>query len=122
MSVISFKMVVYEKTIYRPVKTECSSCSVKKKTRILKSKKYCSKIGVRGYVGGWCRMNDPLNCFSLASLRLYSVGEYLCESYWLHDGKPQECCPRAVARKQLQRLSDMGYKYVTLGVVPDMKC
>ncbi|XP_067685137.1 glutamine synthetase-like [Haliotis asinina] len=38
------------------------------------------------------------------------VAEMLCESRWKKGGVPQEACPRYVARKQLKRLDEHGYK------------
>ncbi|XP_067655479.1 lengsin-like [Haliotis asinina] len=37
------------------------------------------------------------------------VVEMLCESRWMKDNTPQLACPRYVARKQLQRLEDLGF-------------
>ena len=39
----------------------------------------------------------------------YKIGELLCETYWLDDTQ-QDACPRYVARRQVERLSQMGYK------------
>ena len=41
-----------------------------------------------------------------------SVGEILCESYW-ENGNIQSAGPRYVARKQVDRLSQMGYKIMS---------
>ncbi|XP_046575471.1 lengsin-like [Haliotis rubra] len=37
--------------------------------------------------------------------------ELLCESRWKIDNTPQGACPRYAARKQLQRLDDLGLKF-----------
>ncbi|XP_067655567.1 lengsin-like [Haliotis asinina] len=37
------------------------------------------------------------------------VVEMICESRWMKDNTPQLACPRYVARKQLQRLEDLGF-------------
>ncbi|XP_046379039.2 lengsin-like [Haliotis rufescens] len=39
------------------------------------------------------------------------VAEMLCESRWKKDNSPQEACPRYSARKQLQRLDDLGLSF-----------
>ena len=43
----------------------------------------------------------------------HKVGEVLCETYWtppMRGGGPQEACPRHVARRQLERLAELGYE------------
>ncbi|XP_067656107.1 lengsin-like [Haliotis asinina] len=37
------------------------------------------------------------------------VVEMICESRWMEDDTPQLACPRYVARKQIQRLEDLGF-------------
>ncbi|XP_046581138.1 lengsin-like [Haliotis rubra] len=39
------------------------------------------------------------------------VAEILCESRWKKDNSPQLACPRYIARKQLQRLDDLGLDF-----------
>ncbi|CAH1780789.1 unnamed protein product [Owenia fusiformis] len=39
----------------------------------------------------------------------YKVGEVICEPHWKEDGSYQKASPRYVARKQLDRLSNMGF-------------
>ncbi|XP_071099688.1 lengsin-like [Haliotis cracherodii] len=39
------------------------------------------------------------------------VAEMLCESRWMKDNTPQMACPRYAARKQFQRLADLGYDF-----------
>jgi glutamine synthetase len=43
----------------------------------------------------------------------HRVGEVLCEMFWIppyRDGSPQTVCPRYVARRQLNRLAELGYR------------
>ena len=37
----------------------------------------------------------------------HRIGEVICETYWL-DGSSQNCCPRYVARKQVEKLAEKG--------------
>ncbi|XP_067660181.1 lengsin-like [Haliotis asinina] len=41
------------------------------------------------------------------------VAEVICDGYWLKDRTPFTVCPRYVAKKQLQRLLDHGYKILS---------
>ena len=46
----------------------------------------------------------------------YRIGEVLCESYWIppyHDGAHQGACTRYIAKKQLDRLSALGYRFLS---------
>ncbi|XP_067672423.1 lengsin-like [Haliotis asinina] len=37
------------------------------------------------------------------------VAEIICESYWLNNGSAQLACPRYVARRQLEKLTNLGF-------------
>lgn len=50
---------------------------------------------------------DTFHVLPWAGAGKYKVGEVLCETFW-SPGKPQEACPRYVARRQLQRLEELG--------------
>ena len=42
----------------------------------------------------------------------FKVGEVICEAQW-PDGSPLQAAPRAVARKQIERLDAMGYTFLS---------
>jgi len=54
-------------------------------------------------------MSKTLRALPWAADGNIKVGEVLCETIWRNPETPQEPCPRYIARKQLQRLDDMGY-------------
>ncbi|XP_046578771.1 glutamine synthetase-like [Haliotis rubra] len=39
----------------------------------------------------------------------HRIGQVICETTWDLDASPQTACPRYVARKQIERLNEMGY-------------
>ncbi|XP_071096253.1 lengsin-like [Haliotis cracherodii] len=43
----------------------------------------------------------------------FKVAEVICEAFWLKDRTPLNVCTRYVAKQQLQRLSDHGYKMLS---------
>ena len=46
----------------------------------------------------------------------HHIGEVLCESFWMspyHDGAHQGACTRYLARTQLERLSELGYRFMS---------
>jgi len=46
----------------------------------------------------------------------HHIGEVLCESFWMspyHDGAHQGACTRYLARTQLERLSALGYRFMS---------
>ncbi|XP_046582667.1 lengsin-like [Haliotis rubra] len=56
---------------------------------------------------------STLNAVTWDGDEKFKVAEVICEGYWLKDRTPFNVCPRYVAKKQLQRLSDHGYKMLS---------
>ena len=52
---------------------------------------------------------SPVPWFTHGSLK---TAEVLCETFWVSD-RPQDTCPRYVARKQMDTLKQMGYEIVS---------
>ena len=51
-----------------------------------------------------------------AGVEEYNVGEVLCEAYWMGESKhkvPVPSCSRTIAKNQLQRLLDEGYRLMS---------
>ena len=49
----------------------------------------------------------------LVTVGQFRVGQILCETFWpsyYRNGEPQSVCPRYVARRQLSRLQELGYR------------
>jgi len=46
----------------------------------------------------------------------HRIGEVFCEVFWMppyHDGAHQGACTRYLARAQLERLSELGYRFLS---------
>ena len=52
---------------------------------------------------------DTLHPIPWAGSGKYKVCEFYCETVWSSSLKYQEACPRYIAKRQLQRLHDLGY-------------
>ena len=61
-------------------------------------------------------MLGTLHALPWAAGGKYRIGEVLCETFWMppyHDGAHQGACTRYLARTQLERLSALGYQFLS---------
>jgi len=61
-------------------------------------------------------MPGTLYALPWAAQGKYRIGEVLCENFWTppyHDGAHQGACTRYLARTQLERLSALGYRFLS---------
>ena len=61
-------------------------------------------------------MPGTLHALPWAAEGKYRIGEVLCEMFYMppyHDGAHQGACTRHLARKQLDRLSALGYRFLS---------
>jgi len=61
-------------------------------------------------------MPGTLHALPWAADGKHRIGEVLCETFWMppyHDGAHQGACTRYLARKQLDRLSALGYRFLS---------
>ena len=61
-------------------------------------------------------MPGTLHALPWAAQGKYRIGEVLCETFWIppyHNGAHQGACTRYLARTQLDRLSALGYRFMS---------
>jgi len=61
-------------------------------------------------------MPGTLHALPWAADGKHRIGEVLCETFWMppyHDGAHQGACTHYLARKQLDRLSTLGYRFLS---------
>ena len=61
-------------------------------------------------------MPSTLHALPWAAAGKYRIGEVLCETFWIppyKDGAHQGACTRYLARTQLDRLSALGYRFMS---------
>jgi len=61
-------------------------------------------------------MSGTLHALPWAAEGKYRIGEVFCEMFWMppyHDGAHQGACTRYLARTQLDRLSSLGYHFLS---------